>query len=145
MQYSSETFISIYGYGKGLPTVEQWDALFHGDMNSPLTVVNFFKFSDRADSTLTNGKEMTGKEAFAIYAETSVPKVASVGGHFMLRGFVEGSLIGNDSSQWDIIAIGQYPRRDDFIKLCQDDEYQKAFKFRQAALEKQNVFLVSAT
>ena len=145
MQYSKETFINIYGSGKGLPTAEQWEDLLRGDMNSPLTVVNFFKFSDRADSTLTNGKEMTGKEAFAIYAETSVPKVSEVGGHFVLRGSVEGSLIGGDSSQWDIVAIGQYPRRKYFLKLFQDDEYQRAFKFRQAALEKQDVFLVCAT
>lgn len=143
MQYSKETFIDIYGSGKGLPTAKQWEALFRGDINSPLTVVNFFKFSDRADSTLTNGQEMTGREAFAIYTETSVPKVAEVGGHFILRGSVEGSLIGGDSSQWDIVAIGQYPRREYFFKLLQDDEYQKAFKFRQAALEQQDVFLIS--
>ncbi|KST67459.1 DUF1330 domain-containing protein [Mastigocoleus testarum] len=144
MQYSVEVFINLYGSGEGLPTTTQWETLLKGDMNSPLTVVNFFKLKDRADTTLTNGKEMTGSEAFATYAETSVPKVSEVGGHFLLRGTVEGNLIGNDSTQWDIIAIGQYPQREYFLKLFKDDEYQKAFKFRRAALEKQNVFLINA-
>ncbi|WP_019507195.1 DUF1330 domain-containing protein [Pleurocapsa sp. PCC 7319] len=143
MQYSTENLINIYGSGQGLPTAKQWETLLSGDMNSPLTVVNFFKFSDRADSTLISGKEMAGREAFAVYVKTSVPKVSQVGGHFILRGIVEGSLIGDNSTQWDIVAIGQYPRREYFFKLFQDDEYQKAFKFRQAALEKQDVFLVS--
>lgn len=143
MQYSTETYINIYGSGQGLPTAEQWEALFNGDMNSPLTVINFFKFSDRADPIFIDGKEMTGQEAFAIYAETSVPKVTEVGGHFVLRGSVEGNLIGDDSSQWDIVAMGHYPRREYFFKLFQDIEYQKAFKYRQAAVEKQDVFLVN--
>lgn len=144
MQYSTENLINVYGSGRGLPTAKQWESLLDGDLNSPLTVINFFKFSDRADSALISGQEMTGKEAFAVYAETSVPKVAEVGGHFMLRGIVEGSLIGDDLTQWDIVAIGQYPQREYFLKLLQDDEYQKAFKFRQAALEKQDVFLIIA-
>jgi len=144
MKYSVETLINAYGSGQELPTTEQWEALVNGDMNSPLTVVNFFKLKDQADPTLTDGKTMTGIEAFAIYAETSVPKVSEVGGHFILRGNVEGSLIGSDLPQWDIIAIGQYPRRECFLELFEDREYKKAFKFRQAALKTQNVFLVDA-
>jgi len=144
MLYSIETLIDAYGSGEELPTSRQWEALVNGDMNSPLTVVNFFKLKDKADLALTDGKEMTGMEAFATYAETSVSKVSEVGGHFILRGSVEGSLIGSDLPQWDIIAIGQYPRRECFLKLFEDKEYKIAFKFRQAAIEKQNVFLVSA-
>lgn len=145
MQFSVETLINAYGTGQELPTTKQWETLLNGDMNSPLTVVNFFKLKDKADTSLIDGKEMTGMEAFTIYAETSVPKVSEVGGHFILRGSVEGSLIGSDLPQWDIIAIGQYPRRECFLNLFEDKEYKKAFKFRQAALETQNVFLINAT
>lgn len=144
MKYTTEALINAYGTGSNLPTSEQWGALINGDMSTPLTVVNFFKLRDKADPALTDGREMTGMEAFTTYAETSVPKVSEVGGHFILRGGVEGILIGKDLPQWDIIAIGQYPKRECFLNLFEDNEYKMAFKFRQAAIEKQNVFLVNA-
>jgi len=144
MKFSTDALINAYGTDTELPTTAQWTALVEGDMNAPLTVVNFFKLKQNADPSLIDGKEMTGMEAFTIYTETSVPKVAEVGGHFILRGGVEGSLIGGGLPQWDIIAIGQYPRRECFLTLFEDKEYNKAFKFRQAAIETQNVFLVNA-
>ncbi len=144
MIITTEALINAYGTGRNLPTLEQWETLIKGDMNAPLTVVNFFKLREKADPALTGGREMTGMEAFTIYAETSVPKVSEVGGHFILRGGVEGHLIGKDLPQWDIIAIGQYPKRKYFLQLFQDENYKTAFTYRQAAIETQNVFLVNA-
>lgn len=87
---------------------------------------------------------MSGKQAFSKYAQTSVPKVSEVGGHFVLRGMVEGGFIGEKLDEWDIIAIGHYPERERFLALLLDEEYQKAFKYRQAAVENQNVFFIHA-
>ncbi len=144
MLITTKTLIDAYGNGPNLPTLKQWDALIKGDMSTPLTVVNFFKLREKADTALTDGREMSGMEAFTTYAETSVPKVSEVGGNFILRGGVEGILIGSELTQWDIIAIGQYPKREYFLKLFEDSEYKNAFKYRQAAIETQNVFLVNA-
>jgi len=104
--------------------------------------VNFFKLREIADSTLI-GEAMTGEQAFAKYAETSVPKVAEVGENFALRGVVESDFIGEDVENWHIIAIGQYPKRENFLELLFDREYKKAFKYRQAAVANQNVFFVN--
>ena len=133
----------MYGEGKNYPTAAQWQKLLDGDMSQPLTVVNFFKLRQIADATLI-GEEMSGEKAFEKYAETSVPKVAEVGGHFILRGAVECNFIGENLENWHIVAIGQYPKRENFLELLSDQDYKNAFKFRQAAVENQNVFFINA-
>lgn len=143
MKVSIEELISMFGEGKNYPTRNQWQRLIDGDPNQPLTVVNFFKLRETADQKLIQ-EVMSGEQAFAKYAETSVPKVAEVGGHFALRGAVEGDFIGEDLESWHIIAVGQYPKRENFISLLTDPEYKKAFKYRQAAVENQNVFFINA-
>ena len=143
MKYSIEEILALYGEGKNYPTYNQWKALFEGDLENPLTVVNFFRLREQADSAFIN-ESMSGEQAFAKYAETSIPKVAEVGGHFVLRGMAEGDFIGENLESWDIVAIGQYPRRKDFIKLVMDQDYIRAFKYRQAAMETQNVYFVNA-
>ena len=143
MAYSIEELTALYGEGKNYPSGSQWKTLLDGDLTQPLTVVNFFKLRERADSALIQ-ESMSGEEAFAKYAETSVPKVAEVGGHFVLRGIVEGDFIGENLESWHIIAIGQYPKRENFIELLMDKDYKNAFKYRQAAVENQNVFFINA-
>lgn len=143
MKYSIEELISIYGEGKNYPTRNQWQMLVDGDLDAPLTVVNFFKLRDVADLNLIN-EEISGEQAFTKYAQTSVPKVEKVGGHFLLRGVVEGDFIGDNIENWHIMAIGHYPKRESFLQLLSDEDYKKAFKYRQAAVENQNVFFINA-
>lgn len=143
MEYHVETLSAMYGEGKNYPTVNQWKTLIEGDMNQPLTVVNFFKLRPMVELG-TIDKPMSGEQSFMKYAETSVPKVSEVGGHFVLRGVVEGDFIGENPEAWDIIAIGQYPRRENFLELLLDEKYKEAFKYRQAAVENQQVFFIHA-
>lgn len=143
MNYSIDEFVDTYGEGKNYPTRSQWQKLIRGDMNQPLTVVNFFKLREFADPTKIE-ESMSGQQAFAKYAETSIPKVSEVGGHFILRGAVESEFIGENPEDWHIVAIGQYPRRENFLELLSDADYMKAFKYRQAAVETQKVFFIDA-
>jgi uncharacterized protein (DUF1330 family) len=140
--YSIEELMAMHGEGENYPTRSQWIKLLDGDMKKPLTVMNLFKLREQADSTLVQ-EVMTGEQAFAKYAETSVPKVAEVGGHFSLRGIVECDFIGENLESWDIIAIGQYPKRQNFLELLTDQNYIEAFKYRQAAVLNQNVFFIN--
>ncbi|MBT2968920.1 MAG: hypothetical protein B6D72_15490 [gamma proteobacterium symbiont of Ctena orbiculata] len=143
MKHSVDDLIHAYGEVDNAPTRDQWRTLLDGDPDAPLTVVNFFKLRASADADLI-GVAMSGNQAFEKYAETSVPKVSEVGGHFVLRGLFEGGFIGEELEDWHILAIGQYPRRKNFLQLLCDEEYREAFKYRQAAVEKQNVFFVNS-
>ena len=143
MNKTVDDLVIAYGEGSNYPSRSQWEQLLQGDMGRPLTVLNFFKLRSQADTTII-ADSMTGEKAFEMYAETSVPKVAEVGGHFVLRGMVEGLFVGDASADWHIIAIGQYPKRENFLALINDREYQNAFKYRQAAVEKQEVYFIDA-
>lgn len=143
MKYSVEELTTLYGQGKIYPNRDQWQRLLEGDLDQPLTVVNFFKLREIADKSIIQ-ETMTGEQAFTKYAQTSVPKVSQMGGHFLLRGSVEGGFIGENLENWHIIAIGKYPRRENFLELLIDADYKQAFKYRQAAIENQNVFFINA-
>jgi uncharacterized protein (DUF1330 family) len=142
MKYSIEELISTYGEGKNYPTRNQWQMLVDGNLDTPLTVVNLFKLRDVADVNLIN-EDISGEQAFAKYAQTSVPKVDKVGGHFILRGVVEGNFIGDNIENWHIVAIGHYPKKENFLQLLLDEDYKKVFKYRQAAVESQTVFFIN--
>lgn len=114
-----------------------------GNQHSPLIVVNFFCLRETADNAIVD-ESLSGEEAFSLYAKTSVPKGSEVGGQFLLRGAVEADFIGEGLGNWHIIAIGHYPKRSNFMELLIDSDYQKAFKYRQAAVESQRVFFVDA-
>ncbi len=143
MKYSIETLIELYGVENNCPSYAQWQSLLDGNFDTPLTVVNFFKLREKADNSFIR-ESMSGEDAFTKYAETSVPKVAEVGGHFILMGAVEADFIGDNLEQWNIVAIGQYPRRENFLQLLMDEDYHEAFTYRQAALETQHVYFINA-
>jgi uncharacterized protein (DUF1330 family) len=143
MKPTIDELIHYYGEGGNAPSRSQWQALLEADPDAPLTVLNFFKLRESADARLIEEK-MSGKQAFSKYAETSVPKVNEVDGHFVLRGVFEGAFIGEKLDEWHILAIGQYPKRENFLQLLSDEAYRQAFKYRQAAVAKQHVFFISA-
>lgn len=143
MTYSIDTLMKLYENKLNFASKTQWRSLLGGNLESPLTVVNFFKFREEVDLRIVN-ESMSGEEAFNKYAETSIPKVAEVGGHFLLLGTVESDFIGENLEQWDLMAIGQYPQRKAFIELLMDEVYQAAFRYRMAAIENQNVYFVRA-
>ncbi len=85
MKFSAETLIDVYGAGQELPTTEQWETLVNGDMSLPLTVVNFFILKEKADTSLTDSKEMTGMEAFRKVApKRLVTKLKTISWHVAL-------------------------------------------------------------
>ncbi len=138
---SIETLMRMYDQGVHNPTAEQWQTFLGGDMSQPLTVTNFFKLRETADPAIIEDA-MTGQEAFDKYAETSVPKVSSVGGSFALIGRFESGFIGVNDESWDIVAVASYPTRESFLELLLDTDYIEAFKYRQAAVANQQVSLV---
>lgn len=143
MENSIDELVKVYGEGSNCPSRDQWKNLLEGDLSQPLTVVNFFKLRKNADTAIIDDA-ISGEEAFSKYAEVSVPTVDKVGGHFALRGVVENDFMGDKLLDWDLIAVGQYPERKNFIELLMDKEYQACVKYRQAAVEAQHVYFVNA-
>ena len=127
------------GEGGGAPTRDQWRALLQRPQDQPITLINFFKLRGQAVYPKDTAQEATsGEEAFARYAEVSVPTVEKVGGRFLLLAPFEATFMGA-GEDWDLVAIGSYPSAAALLALLEDDAYIAAYPHRTAALERQKV------
>jgi uncharacterized protein (DUF1330 family) len=139
---ASRKLRDAYGAGAHAPSEARWRALLEADPAAPLVVTNLFRVREQADPRWTGGEALSGFEAMLRYSAVSEAKVAALGGSFAVRALCHGTLIG-DEGAWNLIAVAEYPRREQLLALFEDPEYQAAFHFRTAALEAQQVLLAS--
>ena len=137
-----DRLLAVYGNGEdgSAPSRAQWSNLLDQQADNNITLVNFFKMRDQAAYGDVDETAATGEEAFARYAEVSVPTVERVGGRFLLLGPCEGTLFGAEED-WDLIAVGTYPSLHALMALMEDEDYQQACRHRSAALARQKVFI----
>ena len=137
-----------YGDGAGgaAPTAAQWRHVVERPADGPITLINFFKMRDRADYPEGSGAPEapgSGEEAFARYAEVSVPSLDKVGGKFLLLAPFEASFLGEEED-WDLVAIGSYPNTESLLALYEDPDYRAVFFHRAAACARQKVLICPA-
>ncbi|MEP3277467.1 MAG: DUF1330 domain-containing protein [Stappiaceae bacterium] len=144
MTNSVDRFVDWYGDGSdgAAPGADQWSAILNRDPAQPLTLINFFKFNERAHYQ-GDGQALSGSEAFDLYAAVSIPTMQRIGGRFLLVAPFEATFIGA-SEEWDLVAIGSYPNLQAFLDLYQDENYRAAFAHRTAACARQKVLLAAA-
>ena len=137
-----------YGEGAGgsAPTAAQWRRVLERPAEGPITLINFFKMRDRAhypESSDAPDRPGSGEEAFARYAEVSVPSLEKVGGRFLLLAPFEASFLGEEED-WDLVAIGSYPNTHAMLALYEDPDYRAVFFHRVAACARQKVLICPA-
>ncbi|MBL4906965.1 MAG: DUF1330 domain-containing protein [Sneathiella sp.] len=134
-------------YGDGAdgssPTKAQWLHLMERPAEAPVTFVNFFKM--RAEAIYADEIESprSGEEAFAKYADVSVPNLEKVGGKFLLLAPFEANFLGTEED-WDLVVVASYPNGAAALDLYENADYRKAFKHRRAACLNQKVLVCSA-
>ena len=135
-----ERFMEWYArFGAAAPSQEQWRAILSRPADQPFTLINFFKFFERA--AYADGAEAaSGEEAFARYAAVSGPALERAGGRFLHVGPFVGAMLGA-AEDWDLVAIGAYPDLSAFTRLYADPAYRAAFAHRVAACERQKVLI----
>lgn len=133
------------------PTPDQLAAFIDSDIgtgNEPLRMVNLLKFRDVADYATDTGARSasddrddpapgaTGEEAYALYAEVALRKVAERGGRVVTLLGCHPHLVGDPATSWDQVAIIEYPGREAFLDMVEDPEYVEALRHRTAGLER---------
>ncbi|HMN72382.1 MAG TPA: DUF1330 domain-containing protein [Rhodoblastus sp.] len=116
------------------PTKEVF-AKFRGmDRPGPIHMLNLVKF--RRKAAYPDGRDVSGAEAYKSYSRESGPVFRRLGGKQVWIGKPELMLIGpQDSEQWDIAFIAEYPDVQAFVDMLRDPVYREAVKHRQAAVE----------
>jgi uncharacterized protein (DUF1330 family) len=116
------------------PAPQQAMAFFAADDGAPMCMVNLLKFREKAAYPDGAEPELSGREAYARYAEGVRTCIAAVGGRLVFGGAVTGLLLGEVEELWDMVAIAEYPSRKAMLAMVQSPEYQAITKHRDAGL-----------
>ncbi|PIW31743.1 MAG: DUF1330 domain-containing protein [Rhodobacterales bacterium CG15_BIG_FIL_POST_REV_8_21_14_020_59_13] len=115
------------------PTRESFEIFKSLPRDKPIDMLNLIRLRERA--AYTNGRNVSGAEAYAEYGKRSGPVFQRVGGEIIWRGEPQVMLIGPQDKVWDIAFIARYPGASAFLEMVTDSVYQTdAVPHRQAAV-----------
>ena len=115
------------------PTREVFAALKGLALDHPVDMLNLVCLNETC--TLPDGREVSGKVAYASYGRESLPVFQKVGGKIIWSGVPQLMVIGPQDEQWDIAFIARYPTGQAFIDMVYDPAYRAVVHYRQAAVK----------
>jgi uncharacterized protein (DUF1330 family) len=113
---------------KVIPSEEQMKGFVEGDIDSPISMLNLLKFKDKAEYEDGRATDLTGREAYQIYALGVAKLVENTGGKVLFGAEVSRLMLGEVEELWDTVAIAQYPSRRKMLEMMMSPEY--AVKYR---------------
>jgi uncharacterized protein (DUF1330 family) len=100
----------------------------------PIYMVNLLKFKEKAEYADGRETDLTGYEAYQIYAKAVSKLLPVYGGRGFFAGNVTFLALGQVEELWDEIAIAIYPTRGDLLRMSSSKEWQEMSVHRAAGL-----------
>ena len=122
---------------KVTPNEEQINGFLEDPEIGPISMVNLLKYIEKANYDDGRNTNLSGEEAYGLYAAEVINLVEKYGGEFLFAGKVNRLMLGEVDEMWDSIAIAKYPNRKAMFEMTMDPEYQKIHVHRDAGLEGQ--------
>ncbi len=119
------------------PNEEQINGFLENPNLGPISMVNLLKYKKTARYEDGRDTNLTGEEAYQLYAAEVVSFVKKYGGEFIFAGKVSRLMLGEVENLWDAVAIAKYPNRKAMLDMTMDPGYQKIHIHRDAGLEGQ--------
>lgn len=120
------------------PTDESAKQLFSKSIKGEVIMLNLLRFKEIADysqfSDIAPETPITGKEAYQIYINQTLPFLDKSGGEIMLLGKSEHFFIGPMEEKWDLVMIIKQKSLDSFLSFASDPQYQDVIGHRAAAI-----------
>lgn len=119
------------------PTNDQLKGFNDDPHGKPISMLNLLKFKAKAkypEGHELHGSDMTGAEAYALYAGEVTKIVTGLGGEMVFFGQVERLMLGEVEELWDVVAIVKYPSRAAMGEMIGSSEYQAIEVHRSAGL-----------
>tara|TARA_Y100000780_G_scaffold185201_1_gene171507 strand:+ start:146 stop:556 length:411 start_codon:yes stop_codon:yes gene_type:complete len=116
------------------PNAKQMAGFLLGDTKTIIHMVNLLKFKNKAEYNDGRQTDLTGEEAYRIYAKEVQEHLRKVGGKTIFSGEVSRLVLGEVEELWDWIAIAEYPNKKAMRSMIMDKEYQKSEEHRSAGL-----------
>lgn len=129
-----------------IPTPEQVEGFVTPGAEGPIFMVNLLKFKALAVYEDGRQTQLTGREAYQIYARGVAEVIQQVGGQLCFGADVERLMLGEVEELWDKVAIAMYPSRTAMLEMIQLPEYAEISVHRSAGLAGQlNIETVDAS
>lgn len=122
---------------KVTPNEEQINGFLEDPEIGPISMVNLLKYKEKAIYDDGRDTNLSGEEAYGLYAAEVINLIEKYGGEFLFAGKVNRLMLGEVDEMWDSIAIAKYPNRKAMFEMTMDPEYQKIHVHRDAGLEGQ--------
>ena len=119
------------------PTGDQVRAFRDRQTGEPIAMLNLLKFREKAAYEDGRPSELSGADAYQLYAKAFREIMEPRGVRVLFSGSVKGLLIGEGDDLWDAVAIIQYPSTAIMLEMLRDEGYQRAQQHRAAGLEGQ--------
>ncbi len=116
------------------PNAKQMAGFLLGDTKTTIHMVNLLKFKDKAEYKDGRQTDLTGQEAYQIYAKEVQGHLQKVGGKLIFSGVVSRLMLGEVEELWDWVAIAEYPSRKAMRSMIMDKDYRKSEEHRSAGL-----------
>ena len=116
------------------PNDEQMAGFKAPNDDSAISMVNLLKYRDKAEYDDGRDTQLTGREAYGIYAAGIPACLEKVGGSFVFAGRVRRLMLGEVEELWDDVAIAKYPSRAAMLEMMMLPEYQEIAVHRAAGL-----------
>lgn len=115
------------------PNPESVQAFLSGP-DEPVVMVNLLKFRERAEYEDGRESDLSGREAYALYAEQMHKLVAADGGRFIFTGTVESLLLGEVEDLWEAVGLVEYPTPKSLVTIASSPEFHEIEVHRVAGL-----------
>ncbi|MGI9147656.1 MAG: DUF1330 domain-containing protein [Chloroflexota bacterium] len=121
------------------PTQRAGRALLQRGITGPVVMLNLLRFRAVADYAatpeLTPAAPISGAEAFARYAASTLPLLRASGGNLVFLGAGAGVLIGPEEERWDQAMLVRQRSVKAFLAFAADEAYLAGLGHRTAAVE----------
>ena len=122
---------------KVIPNSEQIEGFAKPGPEGPIYMVNLLKFKENAIYKDGRQTELSGREAYGLYARGDSKLLEGVGGKIEFNGQVERLMLGEVEELWDSVAIAMYPSRAAMLEMMMTDRMQEISAHRAAGLKGQ--------
>jgi len=121
------------------PNQEGINELFSRNIKGEFVMLNFLRFRTVADYSATPelapDKDISGKEAYQLYIDHTLPFLKESGGDIIFLGEGGGYMIGPRDERWDLVMLIRQKSLDVFKMFASNSEYLAGFGHRQAGIE----------
>ncbi|MEM9464254.1 MAG: hypothetical protein AAGA90_02720 [Actinomycetota bacterium] len=102
--------------------------------DGPIYMVNLLEFKEFAEYEDGRETDLTGREAYALYAEGMHDVLALFGAEIVFEGDVSFLSIGQVGELWDEVGIVRYPSRATLLEMSSSPEWMAVSVHRTAGL-----------